>query len=126
MKPPINDRIHRQTLDSDVELVDTVRSRLVQGHDRALLPRQLHLLFGVSEADVVRALAVVDAEERASWHGTLGEFGRAGGIAVVAGAVIAAVVGVFGARAISALGFGVAAAALIVVVVVLQRRRRQD
>jgi hypothetical protein len=122
MKPSMTGRVHRPTLD-EVELVDTVRSRLVQGHDRAQLPRQLHLLFGVDEAAVVRALAVVDDEARGAVRAEFGEYARVGAVAVVVGGVVSGLVGAFGARAFTALGFGAAAVAAVVVVAELLRRR---
>jgi hypothetical protein len=123
MKPPLTGRVHRPTLD-DVELVDTVRSRLVQGHDRAALPRQLHLLFGVDEEAVVRAIAVVDDEERGAELVVRSQLAQVVAVAIGGGLFLSSVARTSGAPALAALGLGAATVAVIVIVADLLRRRR--
>jgi hypothetical protein len=123
MKPSMAGRVHHPTLATKEELVDEVRSRLVKGFERGPLPRQLHLLFGVEETAVREAIAAVDEENQVAARGASREIGRAAGVAVVAGVVVAGLIASFGVQAITALGVGAATVASVVVIAEMRRRR---
>lgn len=123
VKSRMEGRIERRGVGDD-ELVDMVRARLVQGYDRAQLPTQLHLLHGVDEDAVRRALAVVDEEHRVAARRDAREIARAAAFAAGAAAFASAVVAVWGGTGAAILSAGVSAAAIAVVVVELKRRGR--
>jgi hypothetical protein len=102
------------TLDDDA-LTDAIRTRLMSGHDRTAIPRELILRYGVDEPAIDRAFARLDQERAVLTSQTRRELLRATSVGGVVTAVVGMVIKVHGADGVFVVSVSVAVFAAVVI-----------
>jgi hypothetical protein len=102
------------TLD-DEALTDAIRTRLVSGYERAAIPRELILRYGVDQAAIDRAFARLDQERALLTSETRRELVRATSVGVVVAAVVGGVIKLQGVAGAFVVGVSVAVFAAVVI-----------
>jgi hypothetical protein len=116
------------TLTLDEEgLVDAIRTRLASGYDRAAIPRELTLRYGVDDAAIARAFAQLEQEKALMTQETRRELLRAAALGTVVALSVGGLIKLRGVDGIVVVGVSVAVfAAVLIVWRIVQMARSTD